>query len=144
MSTPYDVVYATFLGKIRAYDYTIMDESDIEDEMLGFMNLACSKFDQYCQVDLSKRDDDVMCFVDDLTTEDVNIISDGMIVYWLTPYVNNSDNLIAVLNSKDYQQFSPANLVKQVSALYATAQYKFTQGMKEYSYRHGDLTHLHI
>lgn len=144
MNTPYDAVYAVFLGKIREYDYTLVEEDIVEDEMHRFLNFACTRFEEVCKDNIADRDDENKTFNVELTLEDIDIITDGMIVYWITPYINNSDNLESVLNSKDYTQFSPANLIKSLHSMYATAQSKFEQGMKEYSYIHGDLTSLHF
>ena len=49
-----------------------------------------------------------------------------------------------VLNTRDFTQYSPAELLLRVGNAYAKAQHDYTQMIREYSYNHGDLGDLHL
>ena len=74
----------------------------------------------------------------------VDIVSDGMVVQWLRSYLYRQDNLEILLNTVDFTSYSPAELLKQVRTVYADARTNFINIVNEYSYRHGDLTDLHL
>ena len=74
----------------------------------------------------------------------VGIISEGMVVQWLKPYVNKQELLENILNTRDFTTYSPAELLYRVRDTYEKARREYTNMIREYSYNHGDLTNLHI
>ena len=76
--------------------------------------------------------------------EIADIVSEGMLVQWMKPYVYRQENLENVLNTKDFTTYSPAELLLRISNAYAKVQKDYTNMIREYSYSHGDLTDLHL
>ena len=76
--------------------------------------------------------------------EIVDIVSEGMVVQWLKPYVYRQELLENALNTRDFTTYSPAELLKQVRSAYNGVQKDYTQMIREYSYNHGHLTDLHL
>ena len=87
-----------------------------------------------CKNSLTKKDLD----------EIVDIVSEGMLVQWMKPFVYKQEGLENVLNTKDFTTYSPAELLMRIGNAYNAAQKDFTNMMREYSYNHGDLTDLHL
>ena len=109
------------------------------------MKRVCTKFDKICQADLSQQDDNEYAFLsDEIDDEIIDIVTDRMVVEWLRQYVNNSDNLENILNTKDFTMYSSKNLLAEIKSLYQDEQKAFTNSMREYSYNHGDLSNLHL
>lgn len=150
MDIPYDLFTGAFLSKITEYDLLDVDDDSRQTIIDGYMKRAISTFQHICKVDLIKTsDDDERVFSTELTEEDdlteiVDIVSQGMVVNWLKPYVNRQEILEMVLNTRDYTTYSPAELLYRIGAAYNSASSEFTDMMREYSYNHGDLTVLHI
>lgn len=148
MGIPYDTFTGAFLAKVTEYDFIKLDDYDRNTIVDGYMKRACSQFNKICAYDLTDRDDIIRRFnieiPDDEIDEIVDIISEGMLVQWMKPYVFKQDNLVQILNTKDFTTYSPAELFRQVSSAYNTVSKKFTNAMREYSYNHGDLTDLHL
>ena len=143
--TPYKAFIDTFLDKIS--DYKLLNYEDyLVDELAGgYMKRVCTKFDKICQADLSQQDDNEYAFLsDEIDDEIIDIVTDGMVVEWLRQYVNNSDNLENILNTKDFTMYSSKNLLAEIKSLYQDEQKAFTNSMREYSYNHGDLSNLHL
>lgn len=149
MSVPYDIFASAFLAKISEYSFLELDEYNRQIVVDGFMKRALSSFRKNCKYDLfetsndTERQFDVDIPESDLT-EISDIVSDGMVVQWLKPYVNQQENLQNVLNTKDFTTYSPAELLLRVGNAYAKAQKDYTNAIREYSYNHGDLTDLHL
>lgn len=149
MSVSYDVFTRAFLDKVSEYDFLNQSQECSMRTIDGFMKRAMSLFRKNCKYDFyttmnnDSREFDVDIPPDDLI-EIVEIVSDGMLVQWLKPFVNQQDILENVLNTRDFTRYSPAELLLRVGNAYEKAQKDYTQAIREYSFNHGDLTDLHI
>ena len=149
MSVPYDAFAGAFLSKISEFEFLGLKDA-IRTEMIdGYRKRAVSAFRKNCRVDLfTTGDDELREYCVDVSSEDaeelIEIISEGMVVQWLKPYVYQQELLQNVMNTRDYSLYSPAELLMRVGNAYTKAQKDYTQMIREYSYNHGDLTDLHI
>lgn len=149
MSVPYDVFAGAFLSKITEFDLlTLALRAEVVD---GYMHNAMSNsnFKKVCGFNfVTTRDDSKRVFdleiPADRIDEIVDIVSEGMVVQWLKPYVYKQELLENVLNTKDFSTYSPAELLLRVGNVYAKAQKDYLSMIREYSYNHGDLTDLHL
>lgn len=149
MSMPYDDFTEAFLYKINEYDILLLEETDRTALIDTYMKKAISAFKKNCLYDLTTTaNDELREFDVDVLEEDkdelIDIISDGMIVQWLKPYLYRQELLQNVLNTSDFTTYSPANLIEKLTATYEKAQRDFTQAIREYSFNHGKLDMLHL
>lgn len=149
MSVPYDLFTGVFLGKISEYKFLKLDIEDRTNTVDGYMKRAISAFKKNCKYDFSSTADDITRqFNIDIKQSDldelVDIITEGMVMHWLKPYTYQQELLENVLNTKDYTQYSPAELLMRVGNAYKKVQKDYTQMIREYSYNHGDLSDLHL
>lgn len=148
MGLSYDVFTGSFLSKVAEYEFINL-EPDFRTEVVdGYMKRAIVAFKKNCKYDLvSSANDQKRKFKIDIASEDldelVDIISEGMVVQWLKPYVYKQENLENAISTKDFSVYSPAELLLRIGNAYAKAQKDFTQAIREYSYNHGDLASLH-
>ena len=144
MNTTYKYIFAEFKDKITDTDLLMFME-DLQNEMLvALMNKAISKCERVVkeEVDLSKRDDELMTFLVDIPSEVIDIITEWMVVYWLKPYVNNIENLRNNLSTKDFTVFSPANLLEKIGDRYTSARKYARSITNEYSFMIADMARL--
>lgn len=148
MSISYDLFIEAFLDKVSEYDFLSFDDFSRNHIVEGYMKRACSQFNRVCKYDLTDRDDIVREFgvsiPDNEIDEIVDIVSDGMLVQWMKPFVNRQENLESVLNTRDFTTYSPAELLMRIGNAYEKAQKDYTQLVREYSYNHNDLSELHL
>lgn len=150
MGIPYDSIIGAFLSKITEFDLQSMVENSRDELINGFLRRAVTEFDRVCKQDLSGTYDDEngKFAIDGLnaseTDELINILSEGMVVQWMKPYVYQQELLENVLNSRDWTQYSPAELTLRIGNAYSKAQWDYTQMIREYSYNHNDLRSLHL
>jgi len=149
MSISYDDFTNAFLSKILEYNFLSLDLEEATSIVDGYMITAISQFKKNCLYDLTTtRDDEHRTFDVDISAEDkdeiVDIIACGMVVQWIKPYVNQQELLQNVLSTRDFDTYSPAELLLRVGNAYKSAQKEFVQAIREYSYNHGDLTSYHI
>ena len=148
MSVSYDVFFGAFLEKVTEYDFPIRDY-DRNHMIDGYMKRAIAEFKNICKYDLSTTGDDKIREFDvDVADGDLDeladIISEGMLVQWMKPYIYKQENLENVLSTRDFSVYSPAELLFRIKDAYNGARRHFTVMMRDYSYNHGDLTDLHL
>lgn len=148
MSLSYDIFTGSFLSKVAEYDFVNLEPEFRTEVVDGYMKRAVASFRKNCRYDLtSTADDEAREFNVDVASDDLDeladIISEGMVVQWLKPYVYKQENLENAISTRDFSVYSPANLLERIGDAYAKAQKDFTQAIREYSYNHGDLTSLH-
>lgn len=149
MGVSYDAFVGAFLSKITEYDFVrLLDETDRETIVDGYLKRALSGFKKNCLYDFfSTGDDNAREFDVDIEGEDLNeiidIVSEGMVVQWLKPYVYQQTLLENALSTSDFKTYSPAELLRRVGSAYKKAQGDYTQMIREYSFNHGNIAELH-
>lgn len=97
MSVSYDVFEDVFYNKIMEYEFVHLEDFDRNSIVDGYLKRACAKFNRICKYDLSKHDDIIREFDVDIDDADIDeitdIVSTGMIVHWLKPYIFHQMNL---------------------------------------------------
>lgn len=149
MSVSYDVFADAFLNKITEYEFLSIADSERNEMIDGYMKRSVAAFRKICKYSLvDNMNDEERCFDIDIAAEDIDeladIISEGMLVQWMKPYVYKQENLENVLNTKDFTTYSPSELLLRIGDAYKVAKKDFTNMMREYSYNHGDLSDLHL
>lgn len=148
MFISYDTIDKAFLSKITEYVLSQLEIGTARDMVDSYMKRTIPSFNRVCVYDLSTYDDKSRMIMTDIDDDDadeiVDIISEGMVLQWMKPYLYQQDLYENLLNTKDFTTYSSAELLKQVGNAYERVQRDYTQMIREYSYNHGDLTKLHI
>lgn len=152
MIIKYEDIIEAFLSKITEFELLQLSDEDRESVIEGYLKRAIAAFKNVSNHNLSPiYDDDIKDYIfelSDITEPDkdelIEIISEGMIVQWLKPYVYKQEILENALSTADFSTYSPAELLNRVRETYTNAQKNYTQMIREYSYNHGDLTRLHL
>lgn len=140
MATSFQKVYELFLSKISDYDWITLHEDDINDCMSDLLKQAIARFDRDCKVDLSNNDGAE--FVEDLSIVEIDILSEIMIENWLKPKLYNSELLRNRLSTKDFSQFSPANLLKAIKETYELSHRRSETEINRYTFATNDVRDL--
>lgn len=149
MIVSYDRFIEAFLSKITEYRFLKLRETIRTAICDGYMKRACAKFSEVCKYNIAGGDDETRSFTFDGITaseldEIIDIVSDGMVYQWLSQHMYKQENLENMLTTSDFSAYSPAELTYRITNAYKECGRKFTNAVREYSYRHGDLTKLHL
>lgn len=149
MSISYDMFTSAFLSKITEYEFLSIPEENRSAIIDGYMKRAITSFNKTCVYDLiGSASDDQREFGLDIPSGDIDeildIVSEGMVVQWLKPYLYKQELLESVLNTRDFTTYSPSEMLARVESAYQNAQRDYTQMIREYSFNHNDLTELHL
>lgn len=149
MTVSYDRFTSAFLAKVTEYNFVWMSEENREALVDSYMKRACAQFSEVCKFDISAWDDETRTFtldgIKDVELEEIiDIVTEGMLLQWMKQYVYAGENLKNMLNTSDFSSYSPAELLYRIKSAYEMCRKDFTRMVREYSYRHGDLTDLHL
>lgn len=78
----------------------------------------------------------------DLPQSVINMIVTGMQYYWLRPRLLNTENMHNVLNTRDFSQYAPHNLLFRLRELTSDIDKQWRREKREYIQRHTDIAHL--
>ena len=138
--TNYDVVYKRFAQKITDYGLADLPEVYQREMCLGWLHTALAKFKK-CKSDLSNRDDDGGCFVEDLLNEEIEILAILMVTAWLDPQVNSVLLTNQFYGGKEENFFSQSKHLDSLSAVRDKSLLEAKKLMRDYNTANS--TYLH-
>ena len=117
MSTPYEKIYENLLPKFRSYEIPMMNADEVRDYLRDYLIPATAKF-HVCRKDLSDRDDILERFNVDLSSIEIEILSNYTLLEYIdSTYIRTPTLLKVNLSSKDFNAFSPANMLDKLMAM---------------------------
>lgn len=116
MATPYEVIYKRFLQKITDFNLVELDDFTLDEMLNGWLKSAIVRT-RVCDSDLSKRDDDIQEFEDDLSDVEIELLALGMTRSWLDQYLNSTENILQFISGKEEKYYSQANHIKELRDL---------------------------
>lgn len=134
MATPYEVIYDNIIYKFRSYDIVDMTEEEIEEQLHDYLIPAITRF-HICRKDLNDRDEELKQFNTDLSTDEIEIISNFCLIEYLdSTYIRTSTLLKVNLSSSDFNAFSPANMLDKLILMRDTYRRENEMLLSRYSY----------
>ena len=116
MATPDEVIYKRFLQKITDFNLVELDDFTLDEMLNGWLKSAIVRT-RVCDSDLSKRDDEVQEFEDDLSDVEIELLALGMTRSWLDQYLNSTENILQFISGKEEKYYSQANHIKELRDL---------------------------
>jgi hypothetical protein len=138
LGTSYSEVYQKFVYKVEAYKLLEIPVADRETVIQAYLEAACAKFYKTCRTDLINRDGDIG-FKETLAFDELDILTDLMVVEWMQPKIYSDELMESRLNTKDFSEYSPAKMIEQIRGTYALCRKNAKQAIIDYSYSHGDV-----
>lgn len=108
--TDFTVIYGKFLSKIEDYGYAQLSKEDADDHFRKYLSSAIVQFRRICRKDLSLTTK--TGFIEDLEESEIEILASWMVVSHIEGNMVTEENMRNFLNSRDYRQYSSANLLK--------------------------------
>lgn len=130
INTPLETVYDSFMQKTTDYSILELSKEDYYSECLQLMLGALAKFTLADDITIDTVTGE---FNRELTLLEIDILSLGMIVSWVSPKVYNIELFKMSLNSKDYGSFSQANHIKELREMKLESNREFSYWITQYS-----------
>lgn len=132
--TSYDEIYERFSQKITDYKLLELSDNDVRMMMHDWMVSAIAKF-RRCKTDLTKRDDELGSFNEELLEIEKEILSELMVGEWLAPQLNSVLYTSQFFGGKEEKWFAQANQLDKLMALKETNKVNCLSLMRDYGYQ---------
>lgn len=120
MPTPYEKLYENLLPKFRSYEIPLMTTDEVKEELHDYLLPAIVRF-HVCNKNLKDRNDILEEFNEELSDEEIEIISNFMLLEYIDANCIRTPSLLKVnLSSSDFNAFSPANFLDKLLLMHET------------------------
>jgi hypothetical protein len=120
VATTYKTIYDLALTQIKDYkldDLYTLSPTNFAIYLNGFLMKAIPRFDN-CIKDLSDRNETTKQFNETLDDDEIDILSEYMVVAWMTSEINDVRQITAMmLDKQQSHRYSEANLLDKKTAL---------------------------
>ena len=116
MATPYEKVYNRFLNRITDFNLVEVDDYSFDEMMNGWLNSAVIRV-RKCQHDLSKRDDELQEFEEDLSDLEIELLALGMVDAWVSPMLNSTELTLQFVGGKEEKYYSQSQMLSELRNL---------------------------
>lgn len=128
-----DSVYSRFLSLISDYVYLELTKEELASELATKLEIALSKLTKFEPVEFVLDDEMNGTFSRVLTSTEITILAQAILVEWLSMRVYNVRQMENHLSSKDFNAFSNANHLKEMMNLQKHAEEQRDYLMKQYT-----------
>lgn len=132
--TSYDVIYQRFLNKITSFKILELSDNDVQEMMLMWLTSAISKF-RKCKSDLSKRDDEILEFEEELLDAEIEILALLMVNEWLEPQINSELYVNQFYGGKEEKFYSQQQHLDKLMDLKQSNHLRAQKLMRDYAYQ---------
>lgn len=140
MGTPYSTVDNVFLDKITDDMLLSMSNENLLKTLNTYRRSAAAKFKQCPKMGTFDRDR--AAFEQELTDEEIEILSNLMVIEWIRPRINSIELLEPTMSTKDYQAFSNANHLNSLQGLLKATIKDVDRLIVSYTYSENNLDRL--
>lgn len=116
MATPYSKIINRFLQKITDFNLAEVDDYSFDEMTNSWLNSAVIRV-RKCQHDLSKRDDELQEFEEDLSDLEVELLACGMVDSWLTPQLASTELTLQFIGGKEEKVYAQSSHIKELREL---------------------------
>lgn len=99
MATPYEKIYSRFLNSTTDFNLVELDDYTLNNMLKEWLYSAIVNV--RTSTNLSKRDDEEECFTNDLSEQDVELLSMGMRLAWLDQRINSTEYTNLFVSGKE-------------------------------------------
>ena len=114
MATPYEKIYNRFLNSTTDFNLVELDDYTLNNMLKEWLYSAIVNV--RTSTDLSARDDEGELFENDLSEQDVELLSMGMRLAWLDQRINSTEYTNLFVGGKEQKFYAPS---AQLTALIA-------------------------
>lgn len=133
MATPYSDIYDKFTTMFTDANLASLTQATFEELLEIWLGESADIHFKECRTDLTDRDDTANEFNNTLTGEEQWIIAYGMNLSWLASKIADENKLKNRIGDRDYQVFSPANLLSKLEEVRDAIEWKLELARLRYN-----------
>lgn len=116
MATPYEKIYNRFSQKITDFNLTEVDDYSLDEMLQSWLNSSIVRI-RKCQHDLSKRDDEIQEFEEDLSDLEIELLAMGMVDSWVSQYLQSTELVSQFVGGKEEKFYAQSSHIAELRAV---------------------------
>lgn len=116
MATPYEKIYNRFSQKITDFNLTEVDDYSLDEMLQSWLNSSIVRI-RKCQHDLSKRDDEIQEFEEDLSDLEIELLAMGMVDSWVSQYLQSTELVSQFIGGKEEKFYAQSSHIAELRAV---------------------------
>lgn len=116
MATPYEKIYNRFSQKITDFNLTEVDDYSLDEMLQSWLNSSIVRI-RKCQHDLSKRDDKIQEFEEDLSDLEIELLAMGMVDSWVSQYLQSTELVSQFIGGKEEKFYAQSSHIAELRAV---------------------------
>lgn len=135
MATPYTNIYEKVTKLLQSYKLASLPQATFESYIDAWIDEASAVNFIDCETDLLDRDENLAQFNQTLTSREEWIVCYSICLSWINLLVTDESILQNTIGDRDYQTYSPANLLKSLISVQEKIKLRMDNALEQYSYR---------
>lgn len=116
MATPYEKIYNRFSQKITDFNLIEVDDYSLDEMLQSWLNSSIVRI-RKCQHDLSKRDDEIQEFEEDLSDLEIELLAMGMVDSWVSQYLQSTELVSQFIGGKEEKFYAQSSHIAELRAI---------------------------
>lgn len=112
--TYFDEVYEVFLNSIDSYELVAIAEDELENTLLGYLDVACDQFINYIAQDFYDKDFNEKHFNFKLTRYEMVMLAKAMKLAWVRTKKYSEELMSKAIGDRDYQAVQGYKYLEQL------------------------------
>ena len=130
-------IFDRFRNKVTDYDLLDICPSYEEDILFDYLVSSVGDFVEWTGIELIV-DSDMRTISPAPTIRQKDILALGMLYYWTSHILHNTDKMRNVMNTRDFQQFSPEKILSRLIEVRDASYMDFKSRVIDHSFIVGD------
>ncbi len=135
MATPFTNIYQKVTSLLQSYTFANLGQELFEEFLQMWLNEASSVYFIDCEKNLDNVDLIGNQFNETLTSREEWILAYSICLSYLNYFLADEQKLQNTLGDRDYQSYSPANLLKELRITTEHFERRLKEALELYSYR---------
>lgn len=130
-------IFDRFRNKVSDYDLLDVCPSYEEDILFDYLLSSAGDFVEWTGIEFTV-DSDARTISPAPTVRQTDILALGMLYYWTSHILHNTDKMRNVMNTRDFQQFSPEKILSRLMEVRDGSYMDFKSRVIDHSFIVGD------
>lgn len=139
MATPFESIYSKFLLSVTDKSLSKFTNDELEEILYEYLDTSANVYFKQCKKNLQDIDRILKVFNEDLTSEEIYILSLGMVLNWIQPKILHENKMRQSLGDRDYKLSSNWQTLNTLMSIEEKTEKKLKNAIQSYIYIRDDL-----
>lgn len=139
MATPFESIYSKFLLSVTDKSLSKFTNDELEEILYEYLDTSANVYFKQCKKNLQDIDKILKVFNKDLTSEEIYILSLGMVLNWIQPKILHENKMRQSLGDRDYKLSSNWQTLNTLMSIEEKTEKKLKNAIQSYIYIRDDL-----